>query len=504
MSRRAVSSHRFDRHGLLAIDPKAFFELFFAPATRAKARVGQVDVIEISGPLVQRDEMWCDSYEAIRARVHEACASDGRAIVMRFDSPGGDASGCFETARAIREDAAKANKPLIAYVDKACSAAYALATAATVIVIGDTCPAGSIGVLSSRPDLTAANAQSGLRVAFVASGARKLDGNPDSPITDAELVETQRHVDGLAAQFFELISEQRPQLSAATVAGFDGAVFYGNGAVNAGLADGVATFDQALAFASSEDPMGLFAKSEYDTARGMLEKMAKGGDANASAAKRALAAMAEAEPPKHEEPDGDEPKPDAEEPAEDKPDAESDDKDPDAAAVPAAMDDDEPPADKKPKSVAAPGASTATASASSAELQLAARVHRLEARAAAEGEARERATLIARRPDFGPELRAALSKAPIATVRDMVKTLPKGPIAKRAPITTVASARGSTQGPAALAPSSETADMDRRMGLTQQKFGCRREGSTMFFGVVADELPETPPAAAITTDAGRS
>ena len=43
----------------------------------------------------------------------------------------------------------------------------------------------------------------------------------------------------------------------------------------------------------------------------------------------------------------------------------------------------------------------------------------------------ERAKLLASRPDFGPELRAALAKAPIAKVRELVKTLPRKPSASR-------------------------------------------------------------------------
>lgn len=485
---------RFNRQGLLAVDPRAFFELFAVPMSRANEQHGDVAVIEVSGPLVQRDELWCDSYEAIRLRMVEACASDARAIVIRFDSPGGDASGCFETARALREDAERARKPLVAYIDKACSAAYALASAAHIVVIGESCCAGSIGVLSSRPDLTAQNTQRGVRMAFVVSGARKLDGNPDSPITDDELEQTQRHVDELAAKFFALVGDMRPaQLTAAAVAAFDGGVFYGGGAVNAGLADMVATFDEALALASRSDAMTipqLQAKSDYDSARALLGKVAKGNDANAAAAKRALASMSEAEPPpKDDEPDGDEPaseededkKPDAEG-DDDKPDAEGDDDKPAAASTAA---EDEPPADDTKKKSAASAAGGAPAARSSTELELAARVHKLEAAAAAEHDTRVRAQLMARRPDFGPELRAALAKAPLSTVREMVKTLPKGKVAKPVPITTVAAARGSTT--ATLASSSENEELDRRMGLRSSKFGCRREGTSMLFGLVAEE-----------------
>jgi ClpP class serine protease len=487
--RRYLPAQRFERSGFLAIEPKAFFELFMVPVEREAARVGNVDVIDISGPLVQRDEMWCDSYESIRKRVRAACESDAQAIVMRFDSPGGDASGCFETARAIRADCARANKPLYAYIDRCCSAAYALASAATEITIGETCSAGSIGVLSTRADHTAANMARGFRMAFVTSGARKLDGNPDVPISEAELAETQKHVDELATKFFALIADQRPQLSAATLAGFDGGVFYGDAAVDAGLADAVATFDDLLACAGRKESMSVMqAKSDYDSARASLEKVAKGNDANAAAAKRALAAMAEAAPadddeeekPKEDAADEDDDKPGAES-EEDKPGAESD------AGEPGAESEDEPPADKKPESK--------QAAAQSNEMTLAAKVQRLEAQIANDRDARVRRSLLASRPDFSAEVRATLNKASLAQVREAVKTWPKAKVSKK-PITTVAATAGETQIDRIVPPSDSTAsELDRRMGLTGQKLGCRKEGSTLFFGVVSEDKP-TPAGAA--------
>lgn len=490
-----LQPQRFDRTGLLCIDPRAFFELFMVPSTRENAYTDQLAIVDVSGPLVQRDDGLCDSYEAIRARFREALDSTAHAVVMRFDSPGGDASGCFETARALRAEADAARKPLLAYVDRACSAAYALASAAHYVAIGETCCAGSIGVLSSRADQTAMNTARGLRFAFVVSGQRKLDGNPDAPITDDELLNTQQHVDGLAAKFFALISEQRTQLSAEQIASFDGGVFYGEDAVQSGLADAVATFDELIALASAGDLMSLLTpqttpqakSSDYESARAYLQKAAKGRDANAVAAKRALAAMAEAEPPpdkEEDEPDGDEAEADTPEPAAGDPPPDKKDEEEEPAAE---GDTPEPAAEGDTPDPAAVAPPAKTARGATAEVTLAAKVHRLEAKLAASEEAAERKRLLAQRPDFGAELRAALAKAPLGTVRDMVRTLPKGkvPTKTKPPITTVATARTETP----VARSAEQLDMDKRMGLIGSKLGCRREGSTMYFGVMDDDQP---------------
>lgn len=483
---------RFDRHGLLAIEPKAFFELFAAPESRSNGRHGAIDVVEISGPIVQRDELWCDSYESIRARFKEALESDSRAVVMRFDSPGGDTSGCFETARAMRADALAAGKPFYAYVDKACSAAYALASAATHgIAIGETCPAGSIGVISTRPDYTAANSSHGLRIAFVVSGERKLDGNPDSPITEAEIAETKKHVDTLASKFFSMLEDMRPQLTAAQVAGFDGGVFYGEDAVANGLADAVLTFDELIAEASGELMSLQSKKSEYENVRASLETLAKGSDANASAAKRALAALSEGEPPKDDESKEDEPKKEesstGSEDADDDAKSEDDEDDePESAGEPASTDDDEPPADKK---------KSAATSSSTTELSLAQEFQQLKAQMASDRERRVRKSLLSKRPDFDAKVKAVLMKAPIATLREAVETWPKSSVAakKVTAAGSIAATRSETQIDDAERdgkPSRHSTDadlLDERMGLTTSKLGCRREGSSMVFGVVRDD-----------------
>jgi ClpP class serine protease len=475
MSTRSMQLQRYERRGLLAIDPRAFFE-FFMPLReqRENEQVGDVAVVEVQGPLYQHDEGWCDSYEAITRRVAEACQSAAKTIVLRIDSPGGDAAGCFDTARTLRAQCAAAGKPLLAYVEgKACSAAYALACAADQISVSNSALVGSIGVISTRDDFSAANAARGVRVAFVTSGSRKADGNPDLPITEAELKETQVLVDSMAAVFFDLVAEMRG-IDAQTVAGLDAKLFHGTAAISAGLADNLSSFDELLAsIATGEIAMKSKAedKSPYETARAALEEAAKGDDANAAAAKRALAAM---EPP---EPDED-----------DKPEeAPKDDK---AATDPPEPDEDDKPKDDKPKDNKA-----AAEGAEAIALHALAEVHTLRAEKVAERTAEERKTLLASRPDFAPELLAALETAPMRTVREMVTTLPKGKIAKLAATAAVTGTRGVSQGGPELAAagSIEARNMDERMGLSATKLGVRRDGNAMTFG--AQLAPAQPDAA---------
>lgn len=471
-------SQPYRRSGIMAIDPRAFMEVFSIPDARENAALGNVEVVDIRGPLHQHDDGWCDSYEAIQQRVQAACDGPAAIVVMRIDSPGGEAGGCFDAARAIRDSARAANKTLVAFVEgKACSASYALAAAADAIVLSQSGIVGSIGIISSRTDLSGMNAARGVRVALVTSGARKADGNPDQPITDAELKATQQIVDSMASVFFELVAELRGT-DAASIANLQAGVFHGADAIAAGLADRMQSFEEMLAaFASGgSTPM---ASSLYDKARAALEEGAKGNDANAAAMKRALAAMEEKEPEKaegdgdgdHKEPDGDEPKK-----AEGGGDAEPDDEDKDK---------------KKP-------AEENAKAANETALKALAEVHKLKAERAVEKLELERRELLASRPDFSAEMLALLATSDMGTVRKFVKALPKvedaaavsgdKPRKVAPPVTTVAATRGA---PAGELPLSAATEMDRAMGFLESKLTCTRQGNALVFGIT--EVPRVAP-----------
>jgi ClpP class serine protease len=476
MKRRGkLAPQSYQRGGVLAVHPLAFVELFVVPESRENEALGNVVIVDICGPLSQHDDGFFDSYEAIRARVQAACESAATAIVLRIDSPGGDAAGCFDSARAIRAMCTAAGKPLWAHVDgKACSAAYALAAAAAKIYLGDTGIVGSIGIVSVREDQSAMNAARGLRVELISSGARKGDGNPSVALTDGELKATQQIIDSMAAVFFELVAEFRGT-DAAQVEALQAGLFHGDLAIRAHLADGLQSFDEMLASIAS-GRIGM--SSSYEKAKAALEEAAEGDDANAAAAKRALAAM--------EEPDAGEPEPEGDQP-------------PPAKKDEAAAGDAPEPDDEEKKKAAAAAASKAAAPAKAAAsthdiaLEALAEVHKLKAEGAQVKLTAERAALLASRPDFSPDFLAVLKTADIATVRKFVKSLPKVPVAKPAATAVVAGTRGEGQGGPAAAPSmTAVTEMDRAMGLTATTLAARRVGNSLQFGVT--EVPMVPTA----------
>jgi ClpP class serine protease len=481
---------RYERRGYLAIAPKAFFELFFMDARPPEnSEVGDAVIVDIRGPLEQHAHYCYDSYEAISARVAAACETAARTVILRFDSPGGEVAGCFETARALRTMCSAAGKRLFAFAEgDCCSAAYALASAAECIVLAESALIGSIGVLVERCDVSARNAADGVRVQFITSGARKADGHPEQPVSDAEIEQMQSIVDSMAGSFFALVAEQRPRMSAELLAGLQAKIFHGNGAVAVGLADQIGSLSDVLALASVTQPgaTAMADKSPYEVARAALEEAAKGEDANAAAAKRALAALGEG--------GGDEPKKE-EDPAKD-PAAVSEDDEPAAVSEVDPDDDTEPPAKKK-ESMAAAAYRVAIAAQKTSEAT--------QAELRKRDERDERARLISSRPDLSAEMSKILQKAPMDLVREHIAGMPKltGTLASNPRANAaaggggVAPTRGAEEGDpnASRLPANEKQALDMRMGLLGESTGVENSAYKLRLGVVKPSAASGAPPA---------
>ncbi len=210
-----------------------------------------IAVIPIHGTLVRRalglDAMsGLTSYARIAADLDAALASpDVAGILLDIDSPGGEAGGVFELANRIR--AASAAKPVWAHAgDSAFSAAYALASAAQRVTLAQTGGVGSIGVIALHIDQSVRNAQNGLSVTALYAGAHKNDATPHAPLTPQATDALQSEIDRLYALFVDHVAAMRG-LDAAAVRATEAALYFGEDAVTAGLADAVAPFDTVLA-----------------------------------------------------------------------------------------------------------------------------------------------------------------------------------------------------------------------------------------------------------------
>jgi signal peptide peptidase SppA len=550
MAQLGPTVRKFAPRAPLALNPAAFgIELLLGePPERKVEHHGDVAVVEIVGPLMHHAEKFCDSYDAIKARVAEALASSAKCVLLSIDSPGGVVAGCFDCVSELRAMSAAAGKPLHAYVDaQATSAAYALCCAADKVWIPPAGIVGSIGVIDAVLDATAQDAFLGLAFTLVTSGERKSDGNPHTATTPEAVEAVQSMVDTLAGQFFGVVADRRG-LEADAVRGLNAGLLVGQQAIDAGLADAVATFDEVVAALNAEPtpdaneetappadaieaaklarthvitnqdsaPTGATtataeaeASNPTDTDRkgphmSKLAEVKAGLQAaiddeestpeERNAARKALSALGADAAAEDKEAaaaeDGDEKH---EEPDGDEPKGEGDEE-PDG--------DEEKPEDDKDK--------PAEASA----LALAEQVQALSAWKAQSEAKAERAGLMALRPDFAAATVAWLNSQPLATVRSACKSPDKGGLprgagkggqvgAARAAATSAATptaGAGEPRLPPPVGPvvgrsnlSGEGDRMDRQMGLHTDRAPLEVSGNTVVMRAIkrADAVRQT-------------
>lgn len=208
--------------------------------------VDGIAVIEIAGTLVHRgawigQSSGLTSYEGIAAQLQAALADPAiRGIALDIDSFGGEVAGAFDLADRIR--AARTRKPVQAFVaDHALSATYALASQADRIILPRTGAVGSIGVVAMHNDMSGALDQKGIAVTLIHAGARKVDANPYQPLPQAVRARIAGELEDLRQLFAQTVAEGRGRrLDTLRALGTEAAVFRGEAAVFAGLADEVA------------------------------------------------------------------------------------------------------------------------------------------------------------------------------------------------------------------------------------------------------------------------
>ena len=210
-----------------------------------------IAVIPVHGTLVRRvlgleAASGLSSYGEIAARLIAAVNDPQvQGIVLDIDSPGGEAGGVFELAERIR--AASALKPVWAHAnDAAYSAAYAIAASASRLSLSQTAGVGSIGVIALHVDQSIKDAREGLAYTAIYAGHHKNDFSPHAPLTPQATSSLQTEVDRLYGIFVDQVAGMRA-MSAKAVRATEAGLFFGDAAVEAGLADAVCGLDQVLA-----------------------------------------------------------------------------------------------------------------------------------------------------------------------------------------------------------------------------------------------------------------
>jgi signal peptide peptidase SppA len=214
-------------------------------------------VINVRGALFPYRSIWTwllggTAVEDISAGLQAALDEPAvRSIVLAINSPGGQIDGINELANGIR--AANEKKPVTAYVSgMGASAAYWLASAAGRIVSDETAHLGSIGVLATVFDDTAAMEKHGVKKYEIVSSQSPLKRT--DPATTEGRAQLQQMVDGLAQVFIDKVAGFRGFTQAKIERDFgQGAVVAARAAVTVGMADTIGSLESLLG-AEALDP----------------------------------------------------------------------------------------------------------------------------------------------------------------------------------------------------------------------------------------------------------
>jgi protease-4 len=196
---------------------------------------------------------------------------NAKAIVLRFDSPGGSPVQAGIINDEIRRLKALHHKKVYAVVEDTCaSGAYYIAVAADDIYVDKASIVGSIGVLMDGFGFTGAMDKLGVERRLITAGANKGMLDPFSPLKPQQLAYAQAMLDQIHAQFIQVVRQGRGQRLHETPETFSGLFWDGEQAVKMGLADGFGNLDYvAREVVKAEDVV------DYTPKENVAERLAK-------------------------------------------------------------------------------------------------------------------------------------------------------------------------------------------------------------------------------------
>ena len=171
--------------------------------------------------------------------------SDIKVVVLDVDSHGGMHNGCERLVNRIRQTAQV--KSVYAFIDtSAYSAAYWIIAACDEIILADkSCAVGNIGSRAVHVCVAEKNEKEGYVVTEKYFGGKKNDFSPNLSLTKNLENEMQAGVDKAGMEFAESIAKLR-NMPLEKVLATEAGCYSGQGAIDAGLADSIMTWEELI------------------------------------------------------------------------------------------------------------------------------------------------------------------------------------------------------------------------------------------------------------------
>lgn len=224
------------------------------------SKVDGVGVISIKGGLTNRDSYWnrysgMVAYDEIRKALVQAAQDESvKSILLDIDSGGGSVAGLADVANLV-QSISKGVKSVYAFTDGTMgSAAYWLGSSAKKTYTSQTATMGSIGVIATHIEYSKQLKESGVGVNVIRAGEFKALLNSYEAATKPALDQLQSQLNEAYVVFVQHVADMRGvTFEAADQRMAQGREFFGIKAVEAGLADGVMTFDKLMSRIKSKE-----------------------------------------------------------------------------------------------------------------------------------------------------------------------------------------------------------------------------------------------------------
>lgn len=211
---------------------------------------GDIAIIPIQGSLTHNlgrlnPYSGMTGYDGIEAKLNIAMEdADVKGILFDIDSPGGEVSGCFDLSDYIYS--LKNTKPIWSISNEfAASAAYAISSATSRIIVPRTAEVGSVGVLTAHVDQSELLKKQGVKVTLIYSGQHKVDGNPYAELPKSVKKKTQAEIDSIRELFVQTVS-RNINVSYQHVFDTEAQIYSGSNAVDMKMADVVMSYNETL------------------------------------------------------------------------------------------------------------------------------------------------------------------------------------------------------------------------------------------------------------------
>ncbi|MEW6706828.1 MAG: S49 family peptidase [Pseudomonadota bacterium] len=243
-------------------------------------------LIEVRGEIAPESDASAENLVAALKSAFED--QSARAVVLRFNSPGGSPVQAGIVNDEIRRLKTLHRKKVYAVVEEMCaSGAYYIAVAADEIYVDKASIVGSIGVLMDGFGFVGTMEKLGIERRLLTAGENKAMLDPFSPEKPEHRAYAQSMIDQIHRQFVAVVKEGRGKRLKETPETFSGLFWDGQQAVKQGLADKFGNLDYvAREVVRAEEVV------DYTPKENVAERLAKRfGASIGEGAVRALHAM---------------------------------------------------------------------------------------------------------------------------------------------------------------------------------------------------------------------